>query len=69
MTVEVTVDVTGTEDPGEARIGGGTPNRMWYRSLMGTSRGRGVGPQVRLTPVPALRNTECRNKQITLERN
>ena len=29
MTVEVTVDVTGPDDPGEARMGGGTPSGTW----------------------------------------
>ena len=69
VTIEVTVDVTGTQDPGEARMGRGTPSGTWGIINWWVPQRKGMGPQVKLTPVPALRNTECRSKQITLERN
>ena len=43
VTVEVTVDVTGTEDPGEARMGRGTPEGRGVSSTGGRLRGRGWG--------------------------
>ena len=61
MTVEVTVDVTGPDDPGEARMGGGTPSGTWGIINWWVPQRKGMGPQVKLTSVPALRNTECRS--------